>query len=57
MSGAESAAQIPGFTSETADVGGLRRHYRLGGDPEGPPVLLWHGFPAPADKRENGVAR
>lgn len=45
MSGAESAAQIPGFTSETADVGGLRRHYRLDEDPEGPPVLLWHGFP------------
>ena len=35
---------IPGFTSETATVGGVRLSYRVGGDPEGPPVLLWHGF-------------
>ena len=32
------------FTSAVAEVGGLRLHYRVGGDPEGPPVLLWHGF-------------
>lgn len=35
---------IPGFTSETADVDGVRLHYWLGGDPSGQPVLLWHGF-------------
>lgn len=44
MSGVTPAGPIPGFTSETADVGGVRLHYRLGGDPDGPPVLLWHGF-------------
>lgn len=38
------AATIPGFTSETASVGGLRLHYWVGGDPKGQPVLLWHGF-------------
>lgn len=32
------------FQSFTADVNGTRLHYRLGGDPAGPPVLLWHGF-------------
>lgn len=39
-------ANVPAadFTSETATVGGVRLHYRLGGDPNGPPVLLWHGF-------------
>ena len=35
---------IPGFTSETATVNGLQLHYWLGGDPQGQPVLLWHGF-------------
>ena len=35
---------IAGFTSETAIVDGVRLHYWLGGDPNGPPVLLWHGF-------------
>jgi pimeloyl-ACP methyl ester carboxylesterase len=32
------------FTSHVADVRGVRLHYLLGGDPEGTPVLLWHGF-------------
>lgn len=32
------------FQSRTADVDGTRIHYRIGGDPSGPPVLLWHGF-------------
>ncbi len=32
------------FTSAVAKVGGLRLHYRVGGDPDGTPVLLWHGF-------------
>ncbi len=35
---------VPGFTSEMVNVGGVRLHYWLGGDPHGPPVLLWHGF-------------
>lgn len=39
-----AAAFIPGLTSHMARVGGVRLHYRLGGDPQGPPVLLWHGF-------------
>ncbi|OLV16243.1 alpha/beta fold hydrolase [Deinococcus marmoris] len=38
------AAQIPGFPSQTATVDGVRLHYRLGGNPSGAPVLLWHGF-------------
>ena len=36
--------QISGFTSKTASVGGVRLHYLIGGNPNGPPVLLWHGF-------------
>ena len=32
------------YTSAVAEVGGLRLHYRVGGDPDGTPVLLWHGF-------------
>lgn len=39
-----SSPTIPGFTSETASVGGVRLHYWQGGDPKGQPVLLWHGF-------------
>jgi pimeloyl-ACP methyl ester carboxylesterase len=42
--GPTAAAPISGFTSDAADIGGVRLHYRLGGDPDGPPVLLWHGF-------------
>jgi pimeloyl-ACP methyl ester carboxylesterase len=38
------ARAISGFTSEIADIGGVRLHYRVGGDQNGPPVLLWHGF-------------
>ncbi len=34
----------PGFSSETAQIGDVRLHYLLGGDPDGEPVLLWHGF-------------
>jgi pimeloyl-ACP methyl ester carboxylesterase len=37
-------AAIDGFTSESAEVGGITLHYRIGGDPAGSPVLLWHGF-------------
>ncbi len=39
-----AAAILPGTTNQTATVGGVRLHYRLGGNPDGPPVLLWHGF-------------
>ena len=35
---------IRGLTEHTADLDGVRIHYRRGGDPAGPPVLLWHGF-------------
>lgn len=35
---------IPGFTSHTAHLNGVKVHYWIGGDPEGEPVLLWHGF-------------
>jgi pimeloyl-ACP methyl ester carboxylesterase len=35
---------IPGFASNTASINGVRLHYLLGGKPNGPPVLLWHGF-------------
>ncbi len=44
MTSQTRAAQVPGFTSETASVGSVRLHYRLSGNPAGPPVLLWHGF-------------
>ncbi|HEX7784507.1 MAG TPA: alpha/beta hydrolase [Sphingobium sp.] len=35
---------IPGLRSETVTVNGVRLHYWIGGDPEGQPVILWHGF-------------
>jgi len=38
------AVGIPGFRSETVAVGGVRLHYWIGGDPNGQPVVLWHGF-------------
>ena len=37
-------AQATAFQSLWAEIGGLRLHYHVGGDPDGPPVLLWHGF-------------
>jgi pimeloyl-ACP methyl ester carboxylesterase len=33
-----------GYASAPADIGGTRIHYFIGGDLNGPPVLLWHGF-------------
>lgn len=39
-----AAAPIDGFRSEIATVNGVRLHYWLGGDPDGQPVILWHGF-------------
>lgn len=38
------AGTIEGFRSETVAVDSVRLHYWVGGDPEGQPVLLWHGF-------------
>jgi pimeloyl-ACP methyl ester carboxylesterase len=35
---------IAGFRSESARVNGVRLHYWIGGDANGQPVLLWHGF-------------
>jgi pimeloyl-ACP methyl ester carboxylesterase len=37
-------ATITGFESKSATIGGIRLHYWIGGDPQGPPVILWHGF-------------
>lgn len=44
MNNITAQASIPGFTHEVAAVNGVRLHYWLGGDPNGQPVLLWHGF-------------
>jgi pimeloyl-ACP methyl ester carboxylesterase len=37
-------AGVPGFRSASVTLNGVRIHYWLGGNPDGPPVLLWHGF-------------
>jgi pimeloyl-ACP methyl ester carboxylesterase len=39
-----STVSVAGFTSQVATIGRVRLHYWLGGEPKGPPVLLWHGF-------------
>jgi pimeloyl-ACP methyl ester carboxylesterase len=44
MNVALSAGMISGFRSETITIEGVRLHYRIGGDPGGQPVILWHGF-------------
>jgi pimeloyl-ACP methyl ester carboxylesterase len=44
MSISKSAGRVSGFSSEMAEINGIRIHYWLGGDPSGTPVLLWHGF-------------
>lgn len=44
MSEATPPAAIPGFTSNTAIINGVRLHYFLGGNSSGTAVLLWHGF-------------
>jgi pimeloyl-ACP methyl ester carboxylesterase len=44
MSTTVEARKIANFRSESADVNGVRLHYWIGGDPNGTPVLLWHGF-------------
>ena len=40
------SAITPGtdFPRHTMDVNGIKLNYLLAGDPEGRPVLLWHGF-------------
>lgn len=48
MSTRSNAPEIANFRSETAVVNGVRLHYWIGGTPNGPPVLLWHGFLATA---------
>ncbi len=35
---------IPGFESNTTLIGNVRIHYWQGGNADGSPVLLWHGF-------------
>jgi pimeloyl-ACP methyl ester carboxylesterase len=37
-------SRIANFRSETATLNGIRLHYWTGGNPNGIPVLLWHGF-------------
>jgi pimeloyl-ACP methyl ester carboxylesterase len=44
MNDSTPAEIIPGFTSSTVSINGVRLHYFLGGNPSGPPILLWHGF-------------
>jgi len=44
ISVAENTGPTLNFKKATADIGGVQIHYRLGGDPNGSPVLLWHGF-------------
>ncbi len=34
----------PRLSQRSAAVNGVRLHYWIGGDPEGQPVVLWHGF-------------
>jgi pimeloyl-ACP methyl ester carboxylesterase len=36
--------EIAGFRSDSASVNAVSLHYWIGGNPNGPPVLLWHGF-------------
>ena len=38
------SASIPAFVQKSATVGGVRLHYWIGGEPNGQPVVLWHGF-------------
>ena len=40
------ARPIKEFESSFECVNGIRLHYWIGGDPNGQPVVLWHGFPS-----------
>lgn len=44
MNNALPSFSVPSFTSQSANVAGVQLNYWLGGDPNGAPVLLWHGF-------------
>ena len=44
MTTQSTAQMIANFREETAQINGIRFHYWIGGNPGGPPVLLWHGF-------------
>jgi pimeloyl-ACP methyl ester carboxylesterase len=44
MRGLTLTGTIPSFASNTARINGVRIHYLFGGNPNGLPVLLWHGF-------------
>ena len=44
MSASAGPAVIPGFAHHEIQANGVRLFCRIGGDPAGPPVLLWHGF-------------
>jgi pimeloyl-ACP methyl ester carboxylesterase len=39
-----SSASINGFVSQKVTLNGIGLHYWLGGDPDGYPIILWHGF-------------
>jgi pimeloyl-ACP methyl ester carboxylesterase len=41
---AKRGAHVPGFRQKLAQVARTDISYWIGGRPEGPPVLLWHGF-------------
>lgn len=44
MSAAPVRAAVEGFAEHTIEANGVRLFCRLGGNPAGPPILLWHGF-------------
>jgi pimeloyl-ACP methyl ester carboxylesterase len=44
MNAVLSAGMISGFRSNTVGIEGVRLHYWVGGDPDGQPDILWHGF-------------
>ena len=44
MSAHSNVRETANFRSETAVVNGVPLHYWIGGNPNGMPALLWHGF-------------
>ena len=44
MTDVQHKASIKGLRSETVSIDGVRLHYWIGGNPNGQPVMLWHGF-------------
>jgi pimeloyl-ACP methyl ester carboxylesterase len=44
MANSTKGPEIANFRGETATVNGTLLHYWVGGNPQGTPVLLWHGF-------------